>query len=148
MMLFPPFEVIEWLNSQFENDNDAWGHRYPLARECAFRREEEERIAQKKRLLYIEIENTAAKTIDEDFEVFYLFVRNNVACKLANDIKDNPKYSTVEEPYMIEEKLVEQGNLILQNIQRWERSSRSSPGLFISYINGNMKRINLVIRLC
>ena len=133
MMLFPPFEVLDWLDSQFKNDNEAWEQRYPIARKRALRREEEERFAEKKRLLYSEIENTASMTIDKEFEVFYLFVRNYVASKLANDIKDNPKYSTVEEPYMIEEKLVEQG--------KFDTSKYTTMGTFFQELTGSVHKL-------
>ncbi|MFN7250303.1 MAG: helicase-related protein [Anaerobacillus sp.] len=133
MMLVPAFDVIQWLNAQFLNDKEEWDERYPLARANFLKRVEDERRAEKKRLLYNEIENTASITIDEEYDTIYLFVRNYVASKLAKDINDNPKYSTVDEPYMLEEKLVEQG--------KFDKSKYTTMETFFHELTGSVHKM-------
>ncbi|MCT8138366.1 DEAD/DEAH box helicase [Anaerobacillus sp. CMMVII] len=134
MMLFPPFEVMEWLNTQFLTDNEAWELKYPIARSKYLKREEAERLAEKKHLLFHEIEETTTNVIDEDYDVFYLFVRNYLARSLVNDIKDNPKYSTVEEPYMIEEKLVPLGS--------FDTTKYTTMETFLQELTGSVHKVH------
>ncbi len=109
MRTFPPFHVLEWLNDQFCSDEEAWNKRYSKARASFLQRLEEGRIAEKRRKVYRKIEKTTEKIMETDYEIFYLYVRYYVARMLAKDIKNNPKYSSID-AYRIEEKLVEQGS--------------------------------------
>lgn len=134
MMLYPPFDVMEWLNTQFLNDNEAWEHRYPLARAHFLKRKEEEHLAEKLRLLHNEIADGAANIINKEYEVFYLYVRNYVAHKLVKDIQENPKYSQVEETYMLEERLVEQG--------KFDTTTYTTMDMFFQELTGSVHKVN------
>ncbi len=108
MMLYTPFEVMDWLNVQYENNDGAWENRHPIARENFLKRQAEEKLAQKKHMLLQHIEEVASDTIDEEYDVFYLFVRNFVSSRLVKDLQENQKFSQVE-AYRLEEKLIVQG---------------------------------------
>ena len=109
MRTFPFFHVLQWLTDQYESMDEAWSLRYPKARANYLQRIEEQRIAEKRRKVFREIENVTEEIIDADYEVFYLYVRFYVAGLLANDIKNKPKYSSVD-PFRLETKLIHQGS--------------------------------------
>ncbi|OIJ16836.1 RNA helicase [Anaerobacillus alkalilacustris] len=109
MRSFPSFEVLQWLNEQFLENENSWRQRYPIARASYLERMEEECLAYKKREIKNEIDECVARYIEDNFTTLYIFVRNYVAIKLTADFKKKQKYSTVE-AYKIEEKLVEQGH--------------------------------------
>ncbi|OIJ15541.1 RNA helicase [Anaerobacillus arseniciselenatis] len=109
MRTFPLFHVLQWLTDQYESMDEAWSLRYPKARANYLQRIEEQRIAEKRRKVFREIENVTEEIIDADYEVYYLYVRFYVAGLLANDIKNKPKYSSVD-PFRLETKLIHQGS--------------------------------------
>lgn len=106
---FASFEVLEWLNKLYRNDEEAWQKKYPIARSKYLQRMEEERMATKRRGIFKGVEETASKLIEENYIMFYVYLRNYVAIKINSDLKNKPKYISVE-ACMIEEKLEEQGN--------------------------------------
>ncbi|RXJ04643.1 DEAD/DEAH box helicase [Anaerobacillus alkaliphilus] len=132
MMLFSPFDVVDWLVVQFENDSDRWKQRHPVARANFLKRLEEERLAQKKHVLYDQIELVATESIDEEYDTFYLFVRNFVSSILVKDLRENSKYSQVE-AYKIEEKLVEQG--------KFDASKYSTMETFFQELTGAVHKM-------
>lgn len=119
MRLTTAFQVQEWLNEQYGHKNQIWQKKYQDVRVSLFQRVQEEQQREKIRAVFNQIEMITEKTITEDYRTLYLYVRNYLAKKIATDIKNNPKYLAVE-PYMLEEKLVEQGRFELKNYLKLE----------------------------
>lgn len=108
MRSFPPFDVHNWLIQLDIVKEEAWNARHTLAHKNHTKRVEFEQLVEKKAELKDCIIEIAQKSIEEEYQVFFLRVRHFVANRLATDMKNNPKFSSVD-TYKIEEKLVEQG---------------------------------------
>ncbi|WP_160726156.1 DEAD/DEAH box helicase [Bacillus sp. USDA818B3_A] len=103
-----PFDAMEWLRGQFEGQADKWKQRYQEAKENFVKREEQKKLEAEKQAIQIEIEDTAVGILEEQYDLFYLYIRYFVAKQLDADIKNNVKFKSVD-TFALEEKLVDEG---------------------------------------
>ena len=103
-----PFDAMEWLREQFEGQKEKWSQRYHDSKENFVKREEQKRLEAHKQLIQTEIEDSAVGILEDQYEIFYLYVRYFVAKQLDADIKNNVKFQSVD-TFALEEKLVDQG---------------------------------------
>nr|WP_263326331.1 helicase-related protein [Neobacillus sp. Marseille-Q6967] len=108
MRTYQPFNVMEWLNETFEGKEGEWKERYTKAKEAFLKRQEQGRIEEERYKLQLKIEGFASEYIEENYTLFYLYVRSFIAKQLTADLKNNVKFKKVD-PVALEEKLVDEG---------------------------------------
>jgi ATP-dependent RNA helicase SUPV3L1/SUV3 len=111
MRAYQPFDVMEWLTGTFVGKEKTWEYRYELAKADFEKREEMKLLEEKKQMIQNEIEAEASEFLEENYLLFYLYVRQFVAAQLAADIKNNGKFQSVD-ALALEEKLGEEGSFI------------------------------------
>jgi ATP-dependent RNA helicase SUPV3L1/SUV3 len=111
MRTYQPFNVMEWLTETFAGNEKGWKNRYEQAKVDFEIREEQKRLGEKRQMLRNEIEKVAGAFLEENYQLFYLYVRYFVAVQLAADMKNNSKFQSVD-TFALEEKLVDEGSFI------------------------------------
>ncbi|MFJ7726988.1 DEAD/DEAH box helicase [Neobacillus sp. NPDC097160] len=109
MRMFQPFNAMEWIEETFAGKEELWVERCQEAKVNFLKLEEQKQLDEQKQLIRSEIEDFAVGILEEQYEVFYLYVRHFVAKQLAADLKNNVKFQSVD-PVALEEKLVDQGS--------------------------------------
>ncbi|MBO0962233.1 DEAD/DEAH box helicase [Neobacillus sp. MM2021_6] len=109
MRSYQPFNVMEWVEETFAGQEELWAERYQEAKVNFLKREEQKDLEEKKQMLRGEIEEFAVGILEDQYELFYLYIRYFVAKQLAADLKNNMKFQAVD-PVALEEKLVNQGS--------------------------------------
>ncbi|MEW9053858.1 MAG: DEAD/DEAH box helicase [Neobacillus sp.] len=131
MRQYQPFDVLAWLIETFEGKDDLWGKRYHQAKESFVIREEQTRLEVDKQKTRNKIEKAATRIIEEEYPLFYLYVRYFVAQQLSADIKNNVKFQQVD-TLALEEKLVEQGP--------FNPSTYTTVGTFFEELTGDIHK--------
>lgn len=104
---YQEFNTREWIQSAI--DDHKWESLYEDARKRFLKKEEEDRLLEKKASI-IEKIYQAARDILEDFqELAYLKIRHKMAKDLVDIFNENQKYKDID-TYMLEEKLTEIGS--------------------------------------
>lgn len=103
-----PFDALTWMNEAFSNKQADWEYRYKEARGNFFKRQEEQRLAKQRWKIRVRLQDEAIAYFENNSLVLYLHVRSYIAGILAKDLKNKPKFQYVD-PYLLEEKLVEEG---------------------------------------
>ncbi|WML40033.1 DEAD/DEAH box helicase [Neobacillus sp. OS1-2] len=109
MRSYQPFNVMEWVEETFSGQEELWAERYQEAKVNFLKREEQKDLEEKKQMLRGEIEDFAVGILEDQYELFYLYIRYFVAKQLAADLKNNMKFQAID-PVALEEKLVNQGS--------------------------------------
>ncbi|MFZ7942667.1 MULTISPECIES: helicase-related protein [Bacillaceae] len=109
MRLYMPFDAMGWLKETFADKDKWWSERYEKAKAAFQKREEQKLLEEQKQSIRSEIEDFAAGILEEQYDLFYLYIRHFVAKQLASDLKNNVKFQSVD-PVALEEKLVNQGS--------------------------------------
>ncbi|MFJ7975720.1 DEAD/DEAH box helicase [Peribacillus sp. JNUCC 23] len=104
-----PFDVIPWIKQTFSQNQQDWELRYRKARETYFKRQEEQKQAEERWKVRVELQETVRQFFEENTLILYLHVRHHIAGVLADDLQNKPKYHYTE-PYLLEERLVEHGS--------------------------------------
>jgi ATP-dependent RNA helicase SUPV3L1/SUV3 len=105
---YRPFQVVRWLDEVFYNNAIKWQEVYKQAKVNYVKRKEEEKLAKKRSEIQGQIEKIIKVIVDENEDLFYLYIRHRVSQQLASDVQTKPKYQTIE-TYKIEETLKESG---------------------------------------
>lgn len=108
MRTYQPFDVMSWINERFQGKEEEWDERYQKAKESYIKRQEQTRLEELKSSIRMKIEDAASHIIEENYDLFYLYVRYFVAKQLEADIKNNIKFQSVD-TFALEEKLVDEG---------------------------------------
>ena len=108
MRMYQPFDVMGWINDTFLGNQEQWENRSQKAKENFIKREEQKQLEEQKQSLRIEIEEAAVGIMEEQYQLFYLYVRYFVANQLMADLKNNSKFQAVD-TFALEEKLVKEG---------------------------------------
>lgn len=104
---YQPFAVKEWLSEKLKDKKENWEQRYTQARVSFLKREEEDRLREKKDMYRSFIQKEAEWIIEKHSIEFYVHIRHYVACKLKADFTNNIKFTSVD-PFALEEKLIEE----------------------------------------
>lgn len=111
MRTYQPFDVMMWLTETFEGKVKIWENRYDQAKAEYEKREEKKRLEERRQTIRDEIETVASEFLEENYQLFYLYVRQFVAAQLTADMKNNSKFQSVD-TFALEEKLVDKGSFI------------------------------------
>lgn len=111
MRTYQPFNVMEWLTETFAGNEKGWENRYEQAKVDFEKQEEQKRLGEKRQMLRNEIEKIAGEFLEENYHLFYLYVRHFVSVQLVADMKNNSKFQSVD-TFALEEKLVDEGSFI------------------------------------
>lgn len=103
-----PFDTIAWLKETFSDNEGDWEQRYIKAREEFFIRQEEQKLAHNRWIVQEKLEEEANNFFENNSLSMYLYVRYYMSGMMASDIHNKPKFSPIE-PYLLEERLVEEG---------------------------------------
>jgi ATP-dependent RNA helicase SUPV3L1/SUV3 len=106
---YQPFQVVNWLNSAFKNQEEKWKERHERARKRFLNRETEEQLFEQRRQVQDEIENEIIDIIHEAEEVLFLKTRHFVSIQLKNDFMNKVKYKKID-TFALELKLEEEGH--------------------------------------
>ncbi|MDF2910780.1 MAG: helicase [Sporolactobacillus laevolacticus] len=109
MRTYQPFNVIEWLSETLDGKDTEWKERYHQAKVEYVKRKEKADLDEKKQELRADIEEEASNILEENYGLFYLYIRYFIATQLHADIKNNKKFQSVD-TFTLEEKLVDEGN--------------------------------------
>lgn len=109
MRTYLTFDTMLWIKEIFSGNEERWEKQYEEAKANFIKREEQKQLEEQKHLIRSEIEDTAVAILEEEYELFYLFVRHFVAKQLAADVKNNVKFQSVN-TFALEEKLVDEGH--------------------------------------
>ncbi|MFK9094822.1 DEAD/DEAH box helicase [Bacillus salipaludis] len=109
MRTYQPFNAMEWIKETFAGKEELWVERCQEAKVNFLKREEQKKLDEQKQLIRSEIDDFAVGILEEQYDLFYLYVRHFVAKQLAADLKNNVKFQSVD-PVALEEKLVDQGS--------------------------------------
>ncbi|WP_088105570.1 DEAD/DEAH box helicase [Halalkalibacter urbisdiaboli] len=93
---YEPFDVVTWFKRRFADDKAEWNTRYVTARQAYLKREEEERLADLRLKAVQTVEQMVQMILKHQKDKLYLQVRYLVACHLADDVNNKPKYQLVE----------------------------------------------------
>lgn len=107
---FQPFDVVTWLDSVFNNHNDAWLEQYEQARTKLEARLVEERIATAKMSVVTSISEQVEQLFQSQYEVLYLYIRYYMSKQIVKDFEQNPKFE-IKKSYQLE-KIIETGEKI------------------------------------
>jgi len=108
MRTYQPFDVMEWVNETFSGKEGLWAKCYQDAKVQHEEREKQKKLEEQKQSIQTEIEELAVGILEEQYDLFYLYVRHFVAKQLTADLKNNVKFQSVD-TFALEEKLVDQG---------------------------------------
>ncbi|ETI69149.1 DEAD/DEAH box helicase [Neobacillus vireti] len=108
MRTYQPFDAMGWIKETFAGYEENWEKRYLDAKDHFLKRAEQKQLEEQKQAIRSEIEDTAVGILEEQYDLFYLYVRHFVAQQLAADLRNNVKFQAVD-PFALEEKLVDQG---------------------------------------
>ncbi|WP_066321786.1 DEAD/DEAH box helicase [Bacillus sp. FJAT-29814] len=108
MRLYQPFDVMAWIQETFEGQGEKWAERFRQAKENFVLREQQKQVEEQRAAISAEIEEAAAGIIEDQYELFYLYVRQFVAKQLAGDLENQVKYQA-QDPAALEKKLIEEG---------------------------------------
>jgi ATP-dependent RNA helicase SUPV3L1/SUV3 len=114
MRTYEPFQVIEWLNSVFLNQEEKWNNRYEKARLNFENREVEEQLFEQRRQLQDHLEDEIHAIVIENEEILFLKLRYFVACQLKKDFLRRTKYKRID-TFALELKLEEEGSFHLED---------------------------------
>jgi ATP-dependent RNA helicase SUPV3L1/SUV3 len=106
---YQPFQVVDWLNTAFKNQEEKWIERHERARIRFLNRESEEQLFEQRRQVQDEIENEIIDIIHESEEVLFLKTRHYVSIQLKNDFTNKVKYKKID-TFALELKLEEEGH--------------------------------------
>ncbi|WP_332696176.1 DEAD/DEAH box helicase [Halalkalibacter lacteus] len=106
---YQPFHVVSWLDGVFLNNEIKWQERYRQAKVNFQRQKEEKELSKKRGEVQEKIEKIIEIVVDENEDLFYLYIRHRVSQQLALDVDTKPKYEMIE-TYKIEETLKENGS--------------------------------------
>jgi ATP-dependent RNA helicase SUPV3L1/SUV3 len=109
MRTYQPFHVFEWLNEEFKGKGEKWEDRFHEAIRAYRKREEQKKLEEKRVLIRNKIEEAAVSYLEENYQHFYLYVRQFIAAQLTADLRNNTKFKSVD-TFALEEKLVDEGS--------------------------------------
>lgn len=105
---YRPFDTISWLEETFLENEEDWEQRYVKAREIFFKRQEEQKLAHKRWIVQEKVEDEANTFFENHSLLVYLHVRYYMSGIINSDLHNKPKFQSLE-PYLLEERLVEEG---------------------------------------
>ncbi len=108
MRMYQPFNAMEWVEEAFGGKEEMWDQRHQKATINFLKREEQKQLEEQKQSIRSEIEDIAVGILENQYDLFYLYVRHFVAKQLAADFQNNVKFQSVD-TFALEEKLVNQG---------------------------------------
>ncbi|WP_257985797.1 helicase-related protein [Bacillus sp. M6-12] len=106
---YQSFDAHEWLHQSFANNEHAWGELYHDAREHFFQRKKEQALAHKRATIRSSIDKSIMEILEQNHELFYLYIRHYAAKQLVKDFKHNTKYKAID-TFRLEEMLEFEGN--------------------------------------
>jgi ATP-dependent RNA helicase SUPV3L1/SUV3 len=109
MRTYQPFQVVDWLNSNFLDQSEKWIDRFERATRNFSNREKEEQLFEQRRQVQDDMEDEIAGIILENEELLFLELRNFVASQLKSDFAQKVKYKKVD-TFALELKLEEEGS--------------------------------------
>ncbi len=109
MRMYQPFDAMGWMNETFAGKEDEWKSHYQDAKVNFIKQEELKQLEEQRHSIRSEIEDSAVGILEEQYELFYLFVRYFVAKQLVADLQNNVKFQSVD-TFALEEKLVNEGH--------------------------------------
>jgi ATP-dependent RNA helicase SUPV3L1/SUV3 len=109
MRTYHVFDTMGWVHETFLGKEQEWEKQYQEAKVNFIKREEQKQHEEQKQLIRSEIEDTAVGILEEQYELFYLYVRYFVAIQLVADLQNNVKFQSVD-TFALEEKLVDEGH--------------------------------------
>ncbi|NHC42064.1 RNA helicase [Bacillus sp. MM2020_1] len=109
MRMYQPFDTMGWINETFAGKEDEWKSHYQDAKVNFIKQEELKQLEEQRHSIRSEIEDSAVGILEEQYELFYLFVRYFVAKQLVADLQNNVKFQSVD-TFALEEKLVNEGH--------------------------------------
>jgi ATP-dependent RNA helicase SUPV3L1/SUV3 len=109
MRMYQPFDAMGWMNETFAGKEDEWKSHYQDAKVNFIKQEELKQLEEQRHSIRSEIEDSAVGILEEQYELFYLFVRYFVAKQLVADLQNNVKFQSVD-TFALEEKLVDEGH--------------------------------------
>jgi ATP-dependent RNA helicase SUPV3L1/SUV3 len=105
---FQPFHTIDWVRETFLGQAEIWEKRYEKAR-LQFLKDREERAEEEKKISLIQkIDNGAQELIEDNYQVFYLYVRYFVGSQMKEHFLTKRKYKKID-TFALEEKLTAEG---------------------------------------
>lgn len=106
---YHPFDVSAWLDEKFARNDDEWQELHQMARIRFLKKQEEEKIAEKRRLVKVKIEEIAEDVLEDNEFLLYLYIRHYTAIQLVADIEKKEKFKRID-TFQLEEKLINQGS--------------------------------------
>ncbi|RSD26122.1 DEAD/DEAH box helicase [Mesobacillus subterraneus] len=106
---FDPFDTEKWARKSISFEK--WNDQYEQARKNFKRKQEENRLLEKKAGIREQIYDVARRVLNEYQESAYLKIRYEMAKELQKVLRENPKYQDIE-TYMLEERLTEIGPFV------------------------------------
>jgi ATP-dependent RNA helicase SUPV3L1/SUV3 len=131
MRMYQPFDAMGWINETFAGKEDEWKSHYQDAKVNFIKQEELKQLEEQRHSIRSEIEDSAVGILEEQYELFYLFVRYFVAKQLVADLQNNVKFQSVD-TFALEEKLVDEGH--------FNPSSYTTVATFFEELTGDIHK--------
>lgn len=128
---YQPFQVVDWLNTTFKDQNEKWNERHERARKRFLNRESEEQLFEQRRQVQDEIENEIIDIINENEELLFLKTRHRVSVQLNNDFTNKVKYKKID-TFALELKLEEE--------DKFNSASFSTLAEFLEELTGDIHK--------
>ncbi|PEQ92921.1 RNA helicase [Bacillus sp. AFS006103] len=131
MRMYQPFDAMGWINETFAGKEDEWKSHYQDAKVNFIKQEELKQLEEQRHSIRSEIKDSAVGILEEQYELFYLFVRYFVAKQLVADLQNNVKFQSVD-TFALEEKLVDEGH--------FNPSSYTTVATFFEELTGDIHK--------
>lgn len=131
MRTYQPFLALEWVKETFAEEEEMWAERYLDAKDSFLKREEQKQLEEQKQTIRREIEDLAVGILEEQYELFYLFIRHFVAKQFSADLENNVKFQFVD-PIALEEKL--------RNLGSFDPSEYTTVATFFAELTGDIQK--------
>lgn len=82
-----PFDLIDWLDSTFANQNEKWQETYKQARDAFMNKLKIEQKREAEKRLFVTVEDKIEKLLGKHYEDLYLHIRYFIGCHLAIEIE-------------------------------------------------------------
>ncbi|WP_462411776.1 DEAD/DEAH box helicase [Neobacillus sp. Marseille-QA0830] len=110
MRTYQPFDPLSWVTDFLTGKDEEWRERFQKAKDALVVRETQKVLMEKKSLLQDKLVKMAIRIMEDNYQIFYLYIRYFAAKQLAADFKNNIKFQTID-PAALEENLTGEGPL-------------------------------------
>lgn len=128
---YEPFDVIDWVKEKFRNDEE-WKELVEKAKQQYKLQVERERLEEDKTRLYQRLELELEELLTDEYELFYVAVRFEVAKKLEKIFQEKPRYETIDLFAL---------NIPLQSRGKFTAEDITTMSVFFEELTGEIERV-------